>query len=95
MDGMIINPIMQSRIMMFRTKEDAKQEFQEKILILESKYKLAVKELRDSITYQKLCIVCSKVMFLKVNSARGEGEKKLCSSTCRARYNRNKNKYKT
>ena len=95
MDGMIINPIMQSRIMMFRTKEDAKQEFQEKILILESKYKLAVKELRDSITYQKLCIVCSKVMFLKVNSAKGEGEKKLCSSTCRSRYNRNKNKYKT
>ena len=79
--------------MMFRTKEDAKQEFQEKILILESKYKLAVKELRDSITYQKLCIVCSKVMFLKVNSARGEGEKRLCSSTCRSRYNIHKDKY--
>ena len=79
--------------MMLRTKEDAKKEFQEKSLILESKYKLALKNLKDSITYQKLCIVCSKVMFLKVNSARGEGEKRLCSSTCRSRYNRHKDKY--
>ena len=78
---------------MLRTKEDAKKEFQEKSLILESKYKLALKGLRDSITYKKLCIVCSKVMFLKVNSARGEGEKRLCSSTCRSRYNRHKDKY--
>tara|TARA_R100000231_G_scaffold65155_1_gene52476 strand:- start:72 stop:317 length:246 start_codon:yes stop_codon:yes gene_type:complete len=81
--------------MMFRTKEDAKKELQEKILILDSNYKLALKNLKNSITYQKLCIVCSKVMFLKVNGARGEGEKRLCSNTCRSRYNRNKNKYKT
>jgi len=78
---------------MFRTKEEAKKELQEKILILDSDYKLALKNLKDSITYQKLCIVCSKVMFLKVNSARGEGEKRLCSSTCRSRYNRHKDKY--
>ena len=77
---------------MLRTTEDAKQEFQEKSLILESKYKLALKGLRDSITYQKLCLSCSEVMELKVNSAR-QSEKKYCTDTCRSRYNRNKDKY--
>ena len=78
--------------MMLRTKEDAKKEFQEKSLILESKYKLALKDLRDSITYQKTCIICSKVMNIKVSSPRGE-VKQTCSNTCRSRYNRRKEKY--
>ena len=37
---------------MFRTKEEAKKELQEKILILDSNYKLALKNLKNSITYQ-------------------------------------------
>ena len=75
---------------MLRTKEDAEKEFQEKILILDSDYKLALENFRNSITYQKLCIVCSKVMNIKVSSPTGKF-KKTCSSTCRARYNRRKN----
>ena len=80
--------------MYFKTKEDAKKEFKEKSLILEFNYKSALKDLRNSITYQKTCIICSKVMNIKVSSPRGK-YKQTCSSTCRSRYNRNKNKYKT
>ena len=76
--------------MYFKTKEDAKKEFKEKSLILEFNYKSALKDLRNSITYQKTCIVCSKVMNIKVSSPTGKF-KKTCSSTCRARYNRRKN----
>ena len=80
--------------MNLKTREDAKKEFQEKSLILESNFKIALKDLRKSITYQKTCIICSKVMNIKVSSPRGK-YKQTCSSTCRSRYNRNKNKYKT
>ncbi len=76
--------------MYFKTKEDAKKEFKEKSLILEFNYKSALKDLRNSITYQKTCIICSKVMNIKVSSPTGKF-KKTCSSTCRARYNRRKN----
>ena len=78
--------------MYFKTKEDAKKEFKEKSLILEFNYKSALKDLRNSITYQKTCIVCSKVMNIKVSSPTGKF-KKTCSNTCRARYNRHKDKY--
>ena len=78
--------------MYFKTKEDAKKEFKEKSLILEFNYKSALKDLRNSITYQKTCIICSKVMNIKVSSPTGKF-KKTCSSTCRARYNRHKDKY--
>ena len=76
--------------MYFKTKEDAKKEFKEKSLILEFNYKSALKDLRISITYQNTCIICSKVMNIKVSSPTGKF-KKTCSSTCRARYNRRKN----
>ena len=76
--------------MNLKTREDAKKEFQEKSLILESNFKIALKDLRNSITYQKTCIICSKVMNIKVSSPTGKF-KKTCSSTCRARYNRRKN----
>ena len=78
--------------MYFKTKEDAKKEFKEKSLILKYNYKSALKDLRNSITYQKTCIICSKVMNIKVSSPTGKF-KKTCSSTCRARYNRHKDKY--
>ena len=77
---------------MLRTIEDAKKEFQEKSAILESNFKIALKDLRKSITYQKTCIICSKVMNIKVSSPTGKF-KKTCSNTCRARYNRHKDKY--
>lgn len=76
--------------MNFKTREDAKKEFQEKSAILESNYKLAKKELRNSITYQKTCIVCLKIMNIKVSSPKGK-YKQTCSSTCRVKIFRRKN----
>ena len=68
--------------MMLRTIEDAEKEFQEKLY-----------NLRNSITYQKLCIVCSKIMEIKIHKQGNGKSRKTCSNTCRSRYNRHKDKY--